>query len=209
MLCRHESLEKDNRTTKTYLYDDKTDKKIPRTFSNEEKNPQKFSKIVRTFSVDEDAVMPVKLKSGKSLPTMEKNTVASLLLTVYDDDEYKDTKELEKKKEERKEGEGEPKKEWKSRSGKAIVKRESFLHGNKKLSLTVPINVDEVVDDGGMTEKKKMPKEEKRNCEDVLSWSNERVGLDWLFEHTDSETDNTPGKLFIFYYYTIIIIICK
>lgn len=198
LLCRHESLEKDNRTTKTYLYDDKPDKKIPRTYSNDEKNPQKFNKIVRTFSVDEDTVMPVKLKSGKSLPSMEKSTVASLLLTVYDDDEFKDSKSSDKKIEGKKLSEDDSKKEWKSRSGKSIVKRESFLHGNKKLTLTVPINVDEDAE-VGIAEKKKNHKDEKRRNEDVLSWSNERVGLDWLFEHTDSETDNTPGKLFCFY----------
>lgn len=29
---------------------------------------------------------------------------------------------------------------------------------------------------------------------DMMNWSSERVGLEWLFEHTDSETDCTPGK---------------
>jgi len=31
---------------------------------------------------------------------------------------------------------------------------------------------------------------------DMMCWSTERVGLEWLFEHTDSENECGPGKVF-------------
>lgn len=72
------------------------------------------------------------------------------------------------------------------------AKRESFLHGSKKLSLPLtvsaagadPLEVDPLSEPARLTR-------ERRS--DLMSWSTERVGLEWLFEHTDSETDCTPG----------------
>lgn len=191
LLCRHESLEKENQERKTYTYNNKAGKKISRTFSTEENNDRSFNKMIRTLSVDEDAVLSRKYKTSEVLPKLEGGAFGSVLLSVYDDNmkNFQDEKRRTSHKKDSEAGKD-------KKSGKPATKRQSSLHSTKKLSLTSPVNRDELKH---QDDNKNSKRNEKLTNKDVLSWSNERVGLEWLFEHTDSETDNPNGEQLIFF----------
>lgn len=74
---------------------------------------------------------------------------------------------------------------------KTTSKRERYLHGGKKLSLPATSLSVEPLEAKSPSEPRRLTRERRS---DFTSWSTERVGLEWLFEHTDSETDCTPGK---------------
>lgn len=182
LLCRHESLEKGSRSAVSSTCDDKSCVSFSRTLSNEENQPQSFKKINRTLSADENVALSKNLKSTKSLRRSEKNLFSSLVLPVYDDrgdTEFKETDDGETTKELKTSGASQ------TRSCKPIVKRESFLHRHKKLTLSPTINIDNEELDCDI--KRLDFQEEKDDFQ-------EKVGLDWLFEHTDSETENPRCK---------------